>query len=187
MHNRPTVELFRMLFTHHVETSCDRRVDADREIVINDVTRYRVSFFVPVIVPVVGVVVVAFSRHWIAIASVSVAVGHGHRRRRGWRRGRSRWRRCAKLDVPTIHHDHRAASNAVDDLTELFTLVTCHSVTDPDNRHTSGLCPLYRHHRHHQYLFAQSIIVIMHNINTVNILDRTVRQHEWLNNNNNCP
>jgi len=64
-----------------VETSCDRGVDADREIVIDDVARYRVAFFVPVIVPVAGVVVVGVGRSRFAAAAAAadsytaVAVG----------------------------------------------------------------------------------------------------------------
>jgi len=49
--DRPAVELLRVFFAHDVETPRDRRVDADREIVVDDVARYRVAFFVPVLVP----------------------------------------------------------------------------------------------------------------------------------------
>jgi len=73
MRDRPAVELFRMFFAQHVEASCNRRVDADREIVVDDVARDRVAFFVPVFVPMAGVVF-CVCRGRVA---VSVTVGGG--------------------------------------------------------------------------------------------------------------
>ena len=84
MPDRPTIELFRMFFAHHVKTSGNRRVDADREIVVDDIARYRVAFFVPVIVPVTRVFVVGVSRSRVA-AATGVTVGISD----SWRRGRS--------------------------------------------------------------------------------------------------
>lgn len=73
-----------MFFAHHVEASGDRRVDADREIVVDDVARYRVAFFVPVIVPVDGgIVVVAGVGRWrwrrLGGVGMFVAVGNAQR------------------------------------------------------------------------------------------------------------
>jgi len=116
----PAVELLRVFLTHHVETSRYRRVDADREVVIDNVARYRVAFFVPVIVPVV---VVAVGRRWMI--SAAVAVGNG-RWRWLWWDGRQR-RRSAELNVPAIQHHHRATCHAVYDLTKLLSFVTCHT------------------------------------------------------------
>ena len=133
MHDGPTVELFRMFFAHHVKTSRNGRVDADREVVVDDVARNRVAFLVPVLVPVVrrSVVVVGVERRRFA-AAVAVAVGDGGRR--GWWRGRRRRRRRAELDVPTVEHHDRAACDAVNDLTELFALVACHTPAIRSNR-----------------------------------------------------
>ena len=63
-----------MFFAHHVEASRNRRIDADREIVVDDVARYRVAFLVPVIVPGDGVVVVGIGRGRIAAAAAAFAV-----------------------------------------------------------------------------------------------------------------
>jgi len=63
-----------MFLAHHVEASRNRRVDADREVVVDDVARYRVAFLVPVLVPVAGVVVVGIGRGRIAAAPAGAAV-----------------------------------------------------------------------------------------------------------------
>ena len=122
--DRPTVELFRVFLAHDVEASRDRRVDADREVVVDDVARYRVSLLVPLLAPVRRVVVLRLAvrrRRRIAAAAVAVAVGDG--RRGGGRRRVQRWR--AELDVPPIQHHDRASSHAVNDLAQLLALVTC--------------------------------------------------------------
>jgi len=139
MNDRPTVELFRVFFAHHVEASCNGRVNADREIVVDDVARYRVAFFVPVpvLVPVSGVVVVAVRRRRICGAAAAVAIGDG--RRPG---GRRRQRRRAQLDVPAIQHDDGASRHAVNYLAELFALVTCRA---RQSCPLSDVCQLRRH------------------------------------------
>ena len=41
----PAVKLFRMFFAHHVKPMRDGRVDADREVVVDDVTRHWIGTF----------------------------------------------------------------------------------------------------------------------------------------------
>ena len=123
-----------MFFAHDVETARDGRVDADGEVVVNDVARYRVALLVPADAVAVrgggGVLVVGDVSGGRRLPAAAAAVVD-HRRRGQRRGGRGGQRRSAELDVPAVHHDDRAASDAVDDLAQLFTLVTCQSRSQP--------------------------------------------------------
>jgi len=58
-----------------VKTSRNRRVDADREVVVDDVARYRVTLLVPVVVPAADVVVVGgVGRCRVAAAATAAAI-----------------------------------------------------------------------------------------------------------------
>jgi len=94
----PAAELLRVFLAHHVESVRDRRVDADREVVVDDVARH----WVP--------------RMFNARRGVQLAVDDRRRRRR------------TELDLPPIHQHHVTVADCLQHLLQTLALVTCRSI-----------------------------------------------------------